>query len=223
MRRPEVSEASIKLHGGRTASIDRHRRAVVAATLVGGTAVLGTTLAAAPGSTLFYGLGFLAASIWIAGGLLSGSIPWTRNGLKEVRLVHIVVPIMAGAALFGAFFAAKLVAARIPVLHHSVESVLARADAGPRLLVLVVALVNGIGEEVLFRGALYDAFDNHPAVWATAIYCIVTVATLNVALVVAAAIMGTVFSLERRASGDVLAPLLTHLSWSTLVLLFLPR
>ena len=35
--------------------------------------------------------------------------------------------------------------------------------------------------------------------------------------------MGAVFSAERRATGGVLAPIVTHLTWSTLMLLLLPR
>jgi hypothetical protein len=46
---------------------------------------------------------------------------------------------------------------------------------------------------------------------------------LNVALVAAAVVMGTVFMVERRITGAVVAPIVTHLSWSTLVILFLPR
>jgi uncharacterized protein len=34
--------------------------------------------------------------------------------------------------------------------------------------------------------------------------------------------MGTLFSLQRRASGGLQAPLLTHLTWSTLMVRFLP-
>ena len=199
------------------------RRTVVAATLVVGTAALGATLASSAGSGWFYGLGLLAAVVWTAGGLLSGPIRWTRGGARSVSLSDVALPILAGVALYGGFAAAKLVADQVPPLSHSVNSVLARADAGPRLLALVVALVNGVGEEVFFRGALYDAFDRYRALWATAIYGIVTIATLNVALVAAAVVMGSVFALERRASGGILAPVLTHLSWSILVLFLLPR
>lgn len=59
---------------------------------------------------------------------------------------------------------------------------------------------------MFFRGAVQDAIGtNHPALWGTALYGLVTVATLNPALVAAALVMGTVFSIERRASGGVLA------------------
>jgi hypothetical protein len=49
-----------------------------------------------------------------------------------------------------------------------------------------------------------------------------TVATRNPALVLASAVMGTLFGLQRRASGGIQAPILTHLTWSVLMLRYLP-
>jgi membrane protease YdiL (CAAX protease family) len=84
--------------------------------------------------------------------------------------------------------------------------------------------VNGAAEEVFFRGALHSAFGGRDAARdATIVYVLVTVATLNLALIAAAAVMGTVFALERMSTRGVLAPILTHLTWSTLMLLALPR
>jgi uncharacterized protein len=40
--------------------------------------------------------------------------------------------------------------------------------------------------------------------------------------VVAAVALGLVFGLQRRASGGILAPLLTHLTWSAALLAALP-
>jgi membrane protease YdiL (CAAX protease family) len=89
---------------------------------------------------------------------------------------------------------------------------------------LVVALVNGAGEELFFRGALHAALEPHrPAITSTIVYVGVTAATGNVALVIAAALMGTVFSLERLSTRGVIAPMATHLTWSTLMVLALPR
>ena len=106
----------------------------------------------------------------------------------------------------------------------ALDNVLAKADAGPIALVLLVALLNGAGEELFFRGALHAAMEPHrPALLSTAAYVAVTAATGNVALVVAAVVMGTVFSLERLSTRAVLAPVVTHLGWSTLMLLALPR
>ena len=55
-------------------------------------------------------------------------------------------------------------------------------------------------------------------------YVVVTAATGNLALVIAAAVMGALFSLfERLSTRGVLAPIVTHLTWSTLMVLALPR
>jgi hypothetical protein len=48
-------------------------------------------------------------------------------------------------------------------------------------------------------------------------------ATGNVALVIAAAVMGALVSLERLSTRGILAPLVTHLTWSALMVLALPH
>ena len=59
---------------------------------------------------------------------------------------------------------------------------------------LAIALVNGVGEELFFRGALYAALPPRSAVFGTTIvYVCVTAVTFNVALVIAALVMGTIF------------------------------
>jgi membrane protease YdiL (CAAX protease family) len=203
-------------------SVVCRRRRVVTATLVVGTAILGGTLAAPANSALFYALGLLAAVTWIIGALLSGPIP-IRQIRAIPRRLEIAAALLLAAALFSAFLAAKLLAEHLPLVSGGVASVLATADAGPRVSVLTIALLNGIGEEMLFRGSLQSSFTKHAALWTAAIYTLVTIATLNAALVVTALVMGAVFSAERRASGGILAPILTHLTWSTLILLLLPR
>jgi membrane protease YdiL (CAAX protease family) len=48
------------------------------------------------------------------------------------------------------------------------------------------------------------------------------VATGNLILVFAAIAVGLVLGLQRRATGGVLAPTITHVTWSLLMLLVLP-
>lgn len=130
---------------------------------------------------------------------------------------------MLGGLAFAAFLGASALASHVPALDGALDSVLATADAGPTALVLAIAVVNAVAEERFFRGALPAAVVGHHRVAvATAVYVLVTVASLNMALVVAAAAMGTVFMLERLATGGILAPTLTHVTWSTLMLLALP-
>jgi membrane protease YdiL (CAAX protease family) len=210
-------------HGHVASEASGGRRLVAGATLVTGSAILAGTLAAPSGSALFFVLGLLAAVTWIVGAVLAGPTPPLLLPPRRGP-AGILAPLFVGAALFGAFFVARLLAEQIPFLSGSVTRVLARADAGPRPVVLLVALVNGVGEELFFRGALPMALGkHHGAVWATILYCLVTVCTLNVALVAAAVVMGTVLMVERQVTAGVVAPVLTHLSWSTLVIFLLPR
>ena len=56
----------------------------------------------------------------------------------------------------------------------------------------------------------------------TVAYAIATLATGNVMLSFAAVLLGVVVGLQRRASGGILAPILTHVTWSLAMLLVLP-
>ena len=98
------------------------------------------------------------------------------------------------------------------------------ADEGDDTLVLITTLANGAAEEVFFRGAVYAALGTtNPAARTAAVYVLATMPTRNPALVLAAGVMGALWSAA--APGDAAAlqaPMLTHLTWSTLMLKFLP-
>ena len=89
---------------------------------------------------------------------------------------------------------------------------------------LATTLLSGAAEEIFFRGAVYAAAarTGRPVAVSTVVYALSTTATGNPALVLAASVLGTVFALQRRATGGIQAPLLTHLTWSALTLRFLP-
>ena len=200
----------------------RRRRVVAAVAVVVGTALLAATLRAPSGSAWFTVLGLLAAATWTVGSFVSGPIPFQPDRDAEWR--RFVGPVVAGVAAFGAFFAAYLLARHLPLVGPALDGVLDTADSGPTALVLFVALVNGAGEELFFRGALHAALEpHHPTIATTVVYVVVTAATGNLALVIAAAVMGALFSLERMSTRGVLAPIVTHLTWSTLMVLALPR
>ena len=61
-----------------------------------------------------------------------------------------------------------------------------------------------------------------PVAGSTAVYMLTTCATRNPALVLASGVMGTLFAAQRRSSGGLLAPILTHITWSALMLRYLP-
>jgi membrane protease YdiL (CAAX protease family) len=136
----------------------------------------------------------------------------------------MLTPIAAGAASFGLFYAAAHVARRVPALDRAVTRALSFAEEGNHALVMASTLANGVGEEIFFRGAVYSAFgDRHPVAGSVAVYTLVTASTRNPAMVLAAGVMGTVFAVQRRASGGIRAPIITHLVWSALMARRLPR
>jgi uncharacterized protein len=200
----------------------RRRRVVTAVVVVVGTALLAATLRVPEGSAWFSVLALLVAATWTVGSFLSGPIPF--RGDRETPWRTFLGPVVVGIAAFGVFVIAYVVVRHLPLVGPALDGVLATADAGPIAVVLFVAIVNGVGEELFFRGALHAALETHlPAIATTIVYVCVTAATGNVALVIAAAVMGIVFSLERLSTRGVLAPIVTHLTWSTLMVLALPR
>lgn len=206
-----------------TPQVERRRRRVVAGVSVLGAGLLGASLRSSPGSTRFYASTLTVAAIWTTGGLLSGPLHLGWIQARDQRLRRpVLTPIATGAGAFGFFYGCALVARRIPVLDVAISRVLMFAEEGKEPLVLATTLANGLGEEVFFRGALYAALDRQPVVSSTLVYTLATVTTRNPALVLAAGVMGTLFGLQRRASGGLQAPVLTHLTWSALMVRYLP-
>ncbi len=204
--------------------VRRRRRRVVAATSIAGAGLLGASLSTRPGSRGFYLSTAAVAGVWTVGGLASGPLHlgWIESRDETVRR-PVLAPVATGVGVFGLFYGAALVSRRIPVLDAAISDVLSFADEGDDRLVLLTTLANGLGEEVFFRGALYAALRNHrPVVSSTAVYTLATTTTRNPALVLAAAAMGSLFGLQRRASGGLQAPTITHLVWSALMLRFMP-
>jgi membrane protease YdiL (CAAX protease family) len=205
-------------------SVSRRRRTVVAATSVAGAGLLGASLSTEPDSTKFYALTLGVAGTWLIGGLRSGPLHlgWahTRHGTLRRPVIE---PIATGAAAFGIFYGAARLARHVPILNQATASVLEYAHRGSRPLILATTLANGVGEEVFFRGAVYAAAGNkYPVPKSTAVYTLAATATRNPALVLASGLMGALFARQRRASGGIQASILTHLTWSTLMLRYLP-
>ncbi|OBK45912.1 CPBP family intramembrane glutamic endopeptidase [Mycobacterium sp. 1081908.1] len=201
----------------------RRRRVVVAITLAIGAAVLGFSLRRHPGESSFYWMTLLLAAVWIVGGFLSGplhlgGICWRGRNQRPVITGTIV-----GLLLGGAFVVGGLIAREIPPVAALITRVLLFAHHGYLPFIVAITLINGIAEEVFFRGALYTALGRHrPVAISTLLYICATLASGNPMLGFAAIILGTVCALERRASGGVLAPVLTHFVWALIMVLALP-
>jgi len=201
----------------------RRRQVVAAVVVLVGAVVLGWSLRLEPGGTTFYVAAVLLAGIWAAGAFLSGRLHLGRiAGGTEMFVRPILAPILLGLLLVGVFVLGSLVVREIDPLADYVSSVLAYADEGSLTVLAVITFFNGIAEELFFRGAMYAAIPRHPVFWTTLAYVVATLATGNVMLGFAAIVLGAVCGLERRASGGVLAPILTHITWSLSMLFVLP-
>jgi uncharacterized protein len=201
----------------------RRRQLVTLAVVVVGGAVLGLSLRIEPGSVWFYPATLGLALVWALGAFASGPLHLGREAHPSGHHVRpVVAPILLGLALAGVFVAGGLVVRQIDVLDAYVRSVLAYADEGAVALLVVVTVVNGIAEELFFRGAAYAAVTRHPVAITTLAYTVATLATGNVMLGFAAILLGAVVGLQRRASGGILAPILTHITWSVSMLFALP-
>jgi CAAX protease family protein len=201
----------------------RRRRVVAAVTLVVGAVLLGFSLATEPGDGAFYPLTLAVAVVWLLGGFLSGPLHLGAIEFRGSLRRPVVTPLVVGVVAAAVFVLGGLVVRAIGPLRDVVNDVLQHAQQGNLALVAVLTLVNGAAEEVFFRGALYAAIGRHrPVLVSTVIYVLVTVATGNPMLVFAAVLMGTLFGFQRRASGGILAPMITHLVWSTVLIFVLP-
>jgi membrane protease YdiL (CAAX protease family) len=164
------------------------------------------------------------ALVWAGGAWWSGRLHLGRI-LVDGRLERpIAQPILLGIALAAVFVAGAYVTLRIPALAAQVRDVLGFAQSGSLTLLTVTTLLSGIAEELFFRGGLYAAIPRPHQLWtSTVLYIAATVLTGNVMLAFAAAVLGLVTGLQRRATGGVLAPILTHITWSLSMLYVLPH
>jgi CAAX protease family protein len=204
------------------ASALRRRRLVTAAFVVLGALVLGFSLRIEPGSGWFYPATLGLAAVWTVGAFASGPLHLGRIAHAGGPRRPVVPPVLLGLALAALFVLGGLAVREVAFLDDQVRSVLDHADEGSRPLLVLVTVVNGVAEELFFRGAAYAAVTRHPVTVTTVAYAVATLATGNVMLALAAAVLGVVVGLERRASGGILAPVLTHVTWSVAMLFLLP-
>jgi uncharacterized protein len=201
----------------------RRRRIIVGVVLLLGAALLGYSMTRPPGDDSFYWLTLALAAVWAVGALASGPLHLGCVRFRGRNQRPVITGTVAGLALGAAFVVGGLVAREIPGLREYITRVLEFADYGPLALVAFITVINGIAEEMFFRGALYTALGRtYPVIVSTIVYLAATSTTGNPMLGFAAVIVGLVCAYERRATGGVLAPMLTHFFWGLVMVLALP-
>lgn len=204
--------------------------AVAVGTLVAGPVALRLAFAAGEGSdslgasTVFAASSLLLAAIWTIGGLMvirmRGADPAvrTRSRARAVATSALAGTVFALACLVGA-----LVLWSIPGTRTWVAGALETARSAPAVVVLLVALLAGAGEEVFFRLALPRLLSG-PLRWVIpiALYAAATIATGNVGLVIVAVPLGIVCMAAWERTGRWAAPLIVHALWSLAMVGVLP-
>jgi membrane protease YdiL (CAAX protease family) len=144
----------------------------------------------------------------------------TRAGGQSSSVLQALI---LGGMLLAVFLAGAVVVGRIDWLRGPVDALLAHARFGSLPIVAAITAVNGVAEELFFRGALFAAITPRwRVVGSAALYALATVATGVPLLVLAATALGLLTGLQRRVTGGVLGPIVTHLTWSLGMLFALP-
>lgn len=204
----------------------RRRRIVAVVTLVVGLVVNTWALRIEPGNDLFYPATLALAGVWGFGALLSGPLHlgWSRTRAGDRPSRSVVQSLVLGVMLLGLFLIGALVVARIPVLREPVNGLLDHARFGSLPVVAVITAINGVAEELFYRGSLFAAVGRkHAVLVTTVVYALVVSGSGIPLLVLAAALVGAVVGLQRRVTGGILGPIVTHLTWSLGMLFLLPQ
>lgn len=205
-------------------SVVRRRKIIVGVVLLIGASLLGYSLSRPPGDESFVWLTLALAAVWAIGAFASGPLHLGHVRFRARNQRPVITGTAVGLALGAVFVVGGLIARQIPGVREYITRVLEFSNAGPLLLIVFITVINGLAEELFFRGALYTTLAKYrPVLVSTVLYVIATAATTgNPMLGFAAIILGTVCALERRATGGVLAPMLTHFFWGLILVLALP-
>lgn len=201
----------------------RRRRIIVVVVLVIGAVLLGYSLTREPGDASFYWLTLALAGVWALGARASGPLHLGRVTFRARNKRPLITGTVIGVGLGAVFIVGGLVAREIPPIRDYIVRVLEYTDYGQLWLVVFITLINGVAEELFFRGALYSALGRfRPVLISTVVYAVAVSAAGNPMLGFAGLILGYVCAYERRMTGGVLAPMVTHFVWGLVMVLALP-
>lgn len=97
----------------------------------------------------------MAASVDGGGSVIRSVATWA--GCRAVGAARCCSASVSGWDWSAVFVVGGLIARLIPPVRDYVTAVLEFANHGPLLLVVFITVVNGVAEELFFRGALYSA------------------------------------------------------------------
>ena len=209
---------------------------VSVATLVIGAVVLQRAFNDTTGASELSVWSLILGAVWVAGGLLVLvlSRPFFAEGpvrkrgpylnLKQFkpRKHPLVFTLVSGLLVAGVSLVGALIFQQIPFFGDDVAAATSRVN-DQRYLVFVVALLTGTCEEVFFRLALHQVLSPRFAViGATTLYGLVTLASGNPALVLAAIVLGGASSIVLQRTRRWYSPIIIHGMWTVALVGILP-
>ena len=181
---------------------------------------------AGDGTAGFYWATAFTAVVYAAAWWLWGN---RQAFMGPKKLIDVLRGALIGAALALVFVLGALVVQHIPFLAGPAAELLDTPDKGGYALTLLVLVVNGIGEELVFRDVVPRQLRGmgqsvvQAGVWSTLVYCLVTCVMGVPLLVFAAGVLGAVAYFEAATTGRLYSPIAVHLTWSIGMLLILPQ
>ena len=181
---------------------------------------------AGDGTAGFYWATAFTAVVYAAAWWLWGN---RQAFMGPKKLIDVLRGALIGAALALVFVLGALVVQHIPFLASPAAELLDTPDKGGYALTLLVLVVNGAGEELVFRDVVPRQLRGmgqsvvQAGVWSTLVYCLVTCVMGVPLLVFAAGVLGAVAYFEAAKTGRLYSPIAVHLTWSIGMLLILPQ
>lgn len=201
------------------------RRWVSAVTLAIASFLMAWTLRISPGNPAIYAATLALGTTWVVGALLSGKLylgsATTRRGAQDSRA--ILQSVLLGLLLVGLFLVAAVIVAAFPALRDPLLGLMVHARMGVLPVIVGLLFLNAVAAELFYRGGLYAATGGpHAVLITTFVFALSTIPTGMPTLIVGAAVLGAVVGLQRRVTGGVLAPIITHITWLTGMVFLLP-
>ena len=181
---------------------------------------------AGDGTAGFYWATAFTAVVYAAAWWLWGN---RQAFMGPKKLIDVLRGALIGAALALVFVLGALVVQHIPFLAGPAAELLDTPDKGGYALTLLVLVVNGLGEELVFRDVVPRQLRGmgqsvvQAGVLSTLVYCLVTCVMGVPLLVFAAGVLGAVAYFEAAKTGRLYSPIAVHLTWSIGMLLILPQ
>lgn len=185
-----------------------------------GTLVLHRTLQNTAGASGLLLWSTVLFAVWIAGWLtitrLAPPTAQAKPGWHStwVSAHPLLFTLTVGAGFAGASLIGALVLRELPFLGGDVTGSASRVTDSP-LAVFLIALATGLAEELFFRLGLSRLL---PRKWfplvSTVAYGLVTLASGNIALTLAAVLLGATASIALTLTGRWYTPVIVHALWS---------